>query len=82
MKRTVFALALILTVTGCRAPARIRRALDVQACYTRIYVEATLPLLRDSQHPRREELEGVATRLIRNADALRNWANSLWQKSN
>lgn len=75
MKRIVFALTLALTVCGCRAPARIRGALDVQAKYTRIYVEATLPPLRTSQHPHCEELEGIGTRLIRNAEALKNWAD-------
>jgi hypothetical protein len=74
MKRIVFAVTLIVALTGCRAPSRIRSALEVQALYTRVYIEATLPLLRSSDHPRREELEGIGTRLIRNADALKNWA--------
>ncbi len=76
MKRIVFALALILTVVGCQAPQAIRRSLDVQARYTRIYVEATLPLLRTSSLPQREELEGIGARLVRNADALKAWADN------
>jgi hypothetical protein len=74
MKRIVFVITLTLVITGCGVPARIRRALDAQARYTRIYVEETLPLLRESEHPRREELEGIGTRLIRNADALKSWS--------
>jgi len=75
MKRIVFVLALLTATCGCHAPSRIRSAIEVQARYTRVYVEATLPLLRASQHPQREELEGIGTRLIRNSDALKNWAD-------
>jgi len=75
MKRIVFVLVLAATVCGCGTSARIRRALDIQARYTRVYVEETLPLVRASQHPRREELEGIGSRLVCNADVLKTWSD-------
>lgn len=76
MKRLLFTFVLATVVCGCRVPAGIRRALDVQARYTRAYVTATAPLLRASGLPDRDELEGIGKRLVRNAGALKNWAGA------
>jgi len=48
-----------LIVCGCTVPRSIFNALDVQTRYTRVYVEATLPLLRSSNLDGSRELEGI-----------------------
>ena len=75
MRKILPAILLAAAVCGCAVPPRIRDALKVQARYTRAYVEATAPLLESSGLPEKEELGGIGTRLIRNADALKVWAN-------
>ena len=45
-------------------------ALKVQAKYTEKYVTESNKLWKDSGKPEAEEMEGIGTRLVRNAKAL------------
>ena len=70
MKRIIIAVTLCIAAAGCAVPAHIRNALEIQARYTNLYVEKTLPLIKNSGLPDSEELEGIGKRLVRNANAL------------
>lgn len=73
MRKLLTLLLVAALVCGCSPPLRIRGALETQARYTRVYVEATLPLLRQSDLANIEELEGIGRRLIRNSEILQEW---------
>lgn len=70
MKKLFCAITFCFVVTGCAVPSHIRNALQTQAKYTSIYVEKTLPLIRKSNLPESDELEGIGRRLVRNANAI------------
>jgi hypothetical protein len=74
MGRFFCVVAFLIALCSCGVPAEIRSALAVQTRHTRHYVEATTPLLQLLDERECEELEGVGMRLIRNAEALSDWA--------
>jgi len=69
---TVLPISLCLGI-GCnisRPSPAISHALDVQAKYTSVYVERTLPLIQD------EETRLIGIELVRNAESLKRWAHA------
>ncbi|MHC4660201.1 MAG: hypothetical protein ACYS8W_00805 [Planctomycetota bacterium] len=61
----------ILLLAGCvySPPEAIRYAIDVQAKYTAVFVGRTMSLLED------DETRQIGAELVKNADALKRWAN-------
>ena len=57
--------ALLLVLAGCHGmSAELKGALKIQTKYTRQYIEATMPGVKD------EEIRGIGERLLENCDAI------------